>query len=142
MSAGDAFLLGTDLVKDADRLVAAYDDAAGVTAEFNKNVLSVHQPGTRRRLRPGAFEHVALLGRRAGVDRDAAALDARPDRAHRGAGSRRSDFAAGELMRTEISAKFRRERRGAPNWPRPGCGCRSGGPIRPATSRLSLSVPV
>ena len=38
---GDAFLLGTDLVKDLDRLVAAYDDAAGVTAEFNRNVLHV-----------------------------------------------------------------------------------------------------
>ena len=38
---GDAFLLGTDLVKDPAVLVAAYDDAAGVTAAFNKNVLSV-----------------------------------------------------------------------------------------------------
>src|SRR5207342_1860879 len=38
---GDAFLLGTDLVKPASRLVPAYDDALGVTAEFNKNVLVV-----------------------------------------------------------------------------------------------------
>ncbi|HEY4397100.1 MAG TPA: L-histidine N(alpha)-methyltransferase, partial [Acidimicrobiia bacterium] len=37
---GDALLLGTDLVKDTRRLVAAYDDAAGVTAAFNRNVLS------------------------------------------------------------------------------------------------------
>ncbi len=41
MNAGDRFLLGTDLVKDVDRLEAAYDDAAGVTAEFNLNVLAV-----------------------------------------------------------------------------------------------------
>lgn len=41
MAPGDSFLVGTDLVKDRDRLVAAYDDAAGVTAEFNLNVLRV-----------------------------------------------------------------------------------------------------
>ena len=41
---GDAFLLGTDLVKDPGRLQRAYDDAAGVTAEFNRNVLARRQP--------------------------------------------------------------------------------------------------
>src|SRR4029079_16304473 len=41
LAAGDSLLVGTDLVKDVDRLVAAYDDAAGVTAEFNRNVLRV-----------------------------------------------------------------------------------------------------
>ena len=41
MSSADWLLLGTDLVKDKDRLVAAYDDAAGVTADFNRNVLQV-----------------------------------------------------------------------------------------------------
>ena len=41
MRPGDSFLLGTDLVKDAGRLVRAYDDAAGVTAKFNRNVLAV-----------------------------------------------------------------------------------------------------
>ncbi|NEE29036.1 L-histidine N(alpha)-methyltransferase, partial [Streptomyces sp. SID7982] len=41
LSPGDALLLGTDLVKEEETLVAAYDDAAGVTAAFNKNVLSV-----------------------------------------------------------------------------------------------------
>ena len=44
MYPGDRFLLGTDLVKDAARLEAAYDDSAGVTAEFNKNVLRGPQP--------------------------------------------------------------------------------------------------
>ena len=41
MRPGDCLLLGTDVIKDRDRLVAAYDDAAGVTAEFNRNVLLV-----------------------------------------------------------------------------------------------------
>jgi L-histidine Nalpha-methyltransferase len=43
MSVGDSFLLGADLVKDTDRLVAAYDDTAGVTAAFNRNVIEVLQ---------------------------------------------------------------------------------------------------
>ena len=51
MRPGDHFLLGTDLVKDVDRLEAAYDDAQGVTAEFNLNVLARGQPRARRRLR-------------------------------------------------------------------------------------------
>src|SRR5262249_38121954 len=41
LAPGDSLLLGTDLVKDVDRLVAAYDDRAGVTAAFNRNVLVV-----------------------------------------------------------------------------------------------------
>ena len=41
MRPGDSLLLGTDLVKDAERLVRAYDDSAGVTAQFNRNVLAV-----------------------------------------------------------------------------------------------------
>ena len=67
-------------MKDAGRLVAAYDDAAGVTAEFNRNVLRVLNRELDADFDPDAFEHVARLGRRAGVDRDAAAGDpgARP----------------------------------------------------------------
>src|SRR5215213_502120 len=57
---GDSFLLGTDLVKDVDRLVAAYDDAQGVTAQFNKNVLQVINNELGGDFRPEAFEHVAL----------------------------------------------------------------------------------
>ncbi|MDP9462102.1 MAG: L-histidine N(alpha)-methyltransferase, partial [Actinomycetota bacterium] len=56
---GDSFLLGTDLVKDAGRLVRAYDDAAGVTAEFNRNVLSVLNRELGARFDPSSFEHVA-----------------------------------------------------------------------------------
>src|SRR6202044_1620765 len=59
MSSDDSLLLGTDLVKDRGRLVAAYDDAAGVTAAFNKNVLHVlnHQLGGD--FNPDQFTHVA-----------------------------------------------------------------------------------
>ena len=73
LSPGDALLLGTDLVKDEAVLVAAYDDAAGVTAAFNKNVLTVVNRELGADFDPAEFDHVALLGRRAGVDRDAAA---------------------------------------------------------------------
>ena len=55
----DTLLLGTDLVKDVDRLEAAYDDAAGVTAEFNRNVLHVVNRELDADFDPDAFEHVA-----------------------------------------------------------------------------------
>ena len=73
MRPGDSLLLGTDLVKDVGRLEAAYDDAAGVTAEFNRNVLRGGQPRARRRLRPRRLRARGLLRHRRGVDRDAAA---------------------------------------------------------------------
>ena len=56
---GDALLLGTDLVKDPDRLVAAYDDAAGVTTEFNRNVLHVINRELDADFPVERFEHVA-----------------------------------------------------------------------------------
>ncbi len=106
---GDAFLLGTDLVKAPERLEAAYDDAQGVTAEFNKNVLSVLNRELGADFDPEAFRHRALwvpehewIEMRLESVRDhlvhvpALGLDVR--------------FAAGEQMRTEISAKFTRER--------------------------------
>ncbi len=57
---GDSFLLGVDLVKDTGRLIAAYDDAAGVTAEFNRNVLRVINANLGADFDPDEFEHVAL----------------------------------------------------------------------------------
>lgn len=104
----DTFLLGIDLVKDPTRLVAAYDDAAGVTARFNKNVLSVVNRELGGDFNVDRFKHVAVwrpatewmemrlrsLGdQRVSIDH----LDLT------------ADFADGEEMRTEISAKFRRE---------------------------------
>ncbi len=60
MSSDDSLLLGTDLVKERARLVAAYDDAAGVTAEFNRNVLHVLNQQLGGDFDPDRFRHVAL----------------------------------------------------------------------------------
>nr|WP_218860082.1 L-histidine N(alpha)-methyltransferase [Petropleomorpha daqingensis] len=104
---GDSFLLGTDLVKDPGRLVRAYDDAEGVTAEFNRNVLLVLNRELKADFDPESFDHVALwdaehewieMRLRSARDQqvNVAALDLGVP------------FAAGEEMRTEISAKFRK----------------------------------
>ncbi|MFG2818203.1 L-histidine N(alpha)-methyltransferase [Kitasatospora sp. NPDC048365] len=105
----DALLLGTDLVKDTGVLVAAYDDAAGVTAEFNLNVLNVLNRELSADFDPAQFEHVALW-------------DAEQEWIEMRLRSRRDQtvkipeldlplhFAEGEELRTEVSAKFRRER--------------------------------
>ena len=103
---GDALLLGTDLVKDPAVLHAAYDDAAGITAAFNKNVLAVLNARLGANFDLATFDHVALW-----------------DPVHEWIEMRlRSDerqivrlpaigltvpFAEGEEMRTEVSAKFR-----------------------------------
>ena len=106
---GDALLLGTDLVKDPARLVAAYDDAAGVTADFNRNVLRVVNRTLDADFDPEAFAHVARW------DADAEWIEMRlrseeSQRVHVGRLRLDVDFAASEELRTEISAKFRRER--------------------------------
>jgi L-histidine N-alpha-methyltransferase len=109
LTPGDAFLLGTDLVKDLDRLEAAYDDGAGVTAEFNRNVLAVVNRELGADFTPERFQHVARfetgpewieMRLRSTVDQTVRVRDL----------GLRVDFAAGEEMRTEISAKFRHER--------------------------------
>jgi L-histidine N-alpha-methyltransferase len=108
LAPGDALLLGTDLVKDVDRLVAAYDDAAGVTAAFNRNVLSVLDHELDADFDPDAFEHVA----RWNADAEWIEMWLRSRRAqavHLRALGLTVEFAAGEELRTEISAKFRRE---------------------------------
>ncbi len=105
---GDSFLLGVDLVKDPARLVAAYDDAAEVTAEFNRNVLRVINAGLGADFDPDAFEHVALWD--VAHERIEMRLRARRDLrvtipALEGLVV---PFASGEQMRTEVSTKFRR----------------------------------
>ncbi len=104
---GDALLLGTDLVKDPAVLVAAYDDAAGVTAAFNKNILSVLNAELGADFDLDNFDHVALW--------DPAAewiemrlRSAEDQRVRLPAIGLTVRFAAGEEMRTEVSAKFRR----------------------------------
>jgi L-histidine N-alpha-methyltransferase len=109
LAPGDSLLLGTDLVKDVDRLVAAYDDAAGVTAAFNRNVLSVIDRELDADFDPATFDHVAVWN----ADAEWIEMRLRAQRAHTvhvRALDLEVDFAEGEELRTEISAKFRRER--------------------------------
>ncbi len=107
LSPGEGLLLGVDLVKDVDRLEAAYNDRAGVTAEFNRNVLAVLNAQLGANFAPEHFEHVALFDhenewiemrlcstRTQSVTLATLGLTVR--------------FGEGEQMRTEISAKFRR----------------------------------
>jgi L-histidine Nalpha-methyltransferase len=104
---GEWLLLGTDLVKDPAVLVPAYDDAAGVTAEFNRNVLRVVNRELDAGFEVERFAHVALwdperewiemrLGAEAAMRVPVRALGLTVE------------FAAGEELRTEVSAKFRR----------------------------------
>src|SRR5579863_9543585 len=57
MTHGDRLLLGTDLVKDRARLLAAYDDAQGITAAFNRNVLHVLNRELHASFDPTLFDH-------------------------------------------------------------------------------------
>jgi L-histidine N-alpha-methyltransferase len=103
----DHLLLGTDLVKDAQRLEAAYNDARGVTAEFNKNVLLVMNRELGADFDPTRFDHVARYDR--ANEWIEMFLRARADHAvHVAAIGLDVHFTAGEEMRTEVSAKFRR----------------------------------
>ena len=105
----DHLLMGTDLVKDPRVLEAAYDDAQGVTAEFNRNVLRVLNRELQADFDPEDFDHVALFNTeqewiemRLRARREASAV------VH---GLRLPvHFDAGEELRTEISAKFTPER--------------------------------
>lgn len=102
---GDTLLLGTDLVKDTDRLVRAYDDAAGVTAQFNKNVLAVVNRELDADFDLRAFEHVARWNDT--EERIEMWLRATsPQHVGVGALDLDVDFAAGEEMLTEVSCKF------------------------------------
>jgi L-histidine Nalpha-methyltransferase len=105
---GDAFLLGTDLVKDPRRLEAAYDDSAGVTAAFNRNLLVRLNRELDGDFVPERFEHVARfdperewieMWLRSTCDQVVTLSEL----------SLAASFVAGEEMRTEISAKFRPE---------------------------------
>ncbi|MBO0828534.1 MAG: L-histidine N(alpha)-methyltransferase [Streptosporangiales bacterium] len=105
---GDALLLGTDLVKDPARLVAAYDDAAGVTAEFNRNVLHVVNRELDADFVPDRFAHVAFWD--AANERIEMRLRSEDARAvHVRALDLTVRFDRDEQMRTETSAKFRRD---------------------------------
>ena len=103
---GEWLLLGTDLVKDPETLERAYDDAAGVTAAFNRNVLRVINTELGADFDPDEFDHVAHW------DAEHEWIEMRL-RARRRIEVRIPGadlivpFAEGEHIRTEVSAKFR-----------------------------------
>jgi L-histidine N-alpha-methyltransferase len=106
---GDHVVLGTDLVKDPAVIEAAYDDPDGVTAEFNRNVLHVMNRELGANFEPAAFDHVAFFDRsREWVEMRLRAQ--RPCRVRIADLDLDVEFAAGEELRTEISAKFTRDR--------------------------------
>jgi L-histidine N-alpha-methyltransferase len=105
MERSDHLLIGTDLVKDRARIVAAYDDAAGVTAAFNRNVLAVLNRTLDATFEPDSFDHVALYNESEDWiemrlrSRDAVEVEI-------GVLGEKVHFDAGEDLLTEISAKF------------------------------------
>jgi L-histidine N-alpha-methyltransferase len=105
----DRLLLGTDLVKDPATLEAAYDDPTGVTAEFNRNVLHVINRELEADFEPDQFDHVAFFDRQhEWIEMRLRARTAQS--ALIGKLGLRVQFAPGEELRTEISAKFTRSR--------------------------------
>jgi L-histidine N-alpha-methyltransferase len=104
---GDGFLVGLDLVKDKRVLEAAYNDAAGVTARFNRNILQVMNDRLGADFDPSAFDHVAFY------DEQNAWIEMRL-RARRAQRVRIPDagvdlrLAPGDEIRTEISCKYSR----------------------------------
>ena len=105
LNPGESILLGTDLIKDRSRLIAAYDDSSGVTAAFNKNLLSVLNTELGAEFNLDAFEHVALFNEsdsciemrlRSTCDQQVVIRDLNLN----------IDFAAGEDLLSEISTKF------------------------------------
>jgi L-histidine N-alpha-methyltransferase len=109
LAGGDHLLLGADLLKDSDVIEAAYNDSEGVTAEFNRNLLHVLNRELDADFDPETFDHIAFFDRR----QEWVEMRLRAKRACSvlvGDLDLRVDFAAGEELRTEISAKFTRDR--------------------------------
>lgn len=109
LAPGDWFLLGVDLVKDVATLEAAYDDAAGVTAEFNRNVLRVVDRLLRADFDPSRFRHRAFYDRTNDwIEMRLVAEGAQTVRL--GTTGEAIHLVDGEEIRTEISAKYTRQR--------------------------------
>ena len=107
LAPGDALLLGTDLVKDPAVLRAAYDDAQGVTAEFNRNLLRVVNRKFRATFDPQAFDHLARWdGRRRRIEMHLVAR--RPQVVSVAACGLTLRLRRGERIRTEVSCKYTR----------------------------------
>jgi L-histidine N-alpha-methyltransferase len=106
---GDTLLLGTDLVKEPKRLVSAYDDSAGLTAAFNRNVLLVLNHELGANFDPSRFDHFAVWNSEASWME--MRLRSTEDQVVQIPGLHMTvSFAAGEELRTEISSKFTAER--------------------------------
>ena len=105
---GDTLLIGADLVKDSARLIAAYDDAAGVTADFNRNVLRVINRRLGADFVPERFTHVATYDEETQWVEMWLRSDGAQEVHVRRLGLRVA-IEDGEAIRTEISAKFRLE---------------------------------
>ena len=102
---GDALLIGFDMVKDAQVLHAAYNDAAGVTAQFNKNLLARINRELDADFDLDEFNHVAFWNRRA--SRIEMHLESRVDQSVRVRDLNRTfHFSFGERIHTENSYKF------------------------------------
>ena len=106
---GEWLLLGTDLVKSPDVLVRAYDDAAGVTAEFNRNVLHVLNRELAADFDVASFEHVAVWNE-AEQWIEMRLRATRSMEVHVPVVGVTVRFVEGEQLRTEVSAKFRKDR--------------------------------
>jgi L-histidine N-alpha-methyltransferase len=106
MEQGDTFLLGTDLVKDHSRLHAAYNDEQGVTAAFNRNVLSVINRELGADFEIDAFDHVAWFDpQNAWIEMLLRAKKAQKVRVS--SLGLEVSFSQDEAVRTEVSCKFR-----------------------------------
>jgi L-histidine N-alpha-methyltransferase len=104
----DSFLIGIDLVKDKAELEAAYNDSAGITAAFNKNVLASINKSLAGNFDFDAWEHVAFFDEEnQWIEMRLRAL--RPQVVRIAALDLTLDFVEGEDIRTEISRKFTRE---------------------------------
>ncbi|WP_307789175.1 L-histidine N(alpha)-methyltransferase [Glycomyces salinus] len=104
---GDWFMVGADLVKDTEVILAAYNDAAGASAELNRNVLHVLNHRLDADFEPENFEHIAMWdSANSTIDMRLRAL--KPMRVDLAAIELDISFEVGEEIRTGISSKFGR----------------------------------
>ncbi len=108
LAPGEGLLLGTDLLKCRERLFAAYNDRAGVTADFNRNVLRVLNRELGADFEPEAFAHLAPFDEENGWV-EMRLISSRAQAVRLPALERWVNFAEGEVLRTEVSCKFRPE---------------------------------
>jgi len=107
MQPGEHFLLGVDLIKDISRLEAAYNDARGVTAEFNRNILRAVNAAANADFDPAAFEHRAFYDR-ANHWIEMRLVARRDHEVHLRAAGLLLLLRRGDEIRTEISVKYDR----------------------------------